>query len=391
MGQRFNNFRNHAFPVVWEVLPRSVLRLLPGSSRSYGPPRRATSLAEYRRESRVEWHQVFPARTETLPPPFYCNDPRVFAHDHSVDWPETGVAVIPDGRVLDEHAWVVGRGDTFIGDLCYLGNSRQSRANQIIKLHPARRLAGRTLNLCSANAVTNFFHYVVDSVSRWDLVRRAGFTWSDFDQILLPRFHSPTAKSIDDAIGIPESKIVRIGRREQYHCEILIQPSFPGPVASTPSWVIDFYRELFPPNPATRSRRLYFPRKGNRHPVNGQEIEARVAALGFETIDPMATPDLRARMAEATHIVAVHGACLTNLVFCGTGTRVLEIMPTEISRYYNRSFYHVLCASGKMPYGAVVGPSPRHRLLPFSPQPKCELTVNLLELDAGLEALLSQP
>jgi hypothetical protein len=93
-------------------------------------------------------------------------------------------------------------------------------------------------------------------------------------------------------------------------------------------------------------------------------------------------------MAEATHIVGVHGACLANLVFCGSGTRVLEIMPTEISKYYNRAFYRTLCASGEMPYGAVIGESRRLRLLPFSPQPKTEFTVDLSDLDKGLEALL---
>jgi len=306
-----------------------------------------------------------------------------------VAWPETGVAVLSEARILDEHAWVVGRGDTFLGDLCYLGTSRQSRANQIIKLHPPQRLAGRTLNLCSANAVTNFFHYVIDSVSRFELIQRAGFTWSDFDRVLLPRFGSAMTLEIEAAMGLPTEKIVRIGRREQYICETLIQPSFPGPVACTPPWVVEFYRKLFPPTPGDVRRKLYFPRRGNRHPSNNEQIAARLADLGFETVDPVATPNLRQRMAEATHIVGVHGAGLANLVFCAPGTRVLEIMPTEISKYYNRAFYHVLCSSADLPYGAVVGESQRLRLMPYSPQPKAEFEVKLPDLDAGLAALLA--
>ena len=141
MGKRFNNFRNHALPVVWEVVPRNVLRLLPGTSRSYGPPRRTALLADYRRKTKAEWRPVFPARVESLPEPFFCNEPDTFANDTDVSWPESGVAVLPDARILDEHAWVVGREDTFLADLCYLGNSRQSRVNHIIKLHPARRQA----------------------------------------------------------------------------------------------------------------------------------------------------------------------------------------------------------------------------------------------------------
>lgn len=332
---------------------------------------------------------VFPPRTERLPDAFFCNDPHVFTTDTHVSWPETGVAVIPEGRILDEHAWVVGRKDTFIGDLCYLGNSRQSRVNHILKLHSPRRVTGRTLNLCSANAVTNFFHYVIDSVSRYELIRRAGFTWADFDHIVLPRFRSAMTAEIDAAMGVPESKVIRMGRREQLVCETLIQPSFPGPVACTPSWVVEFYRVLFPMPSTAPHRKLYFPRRGNRHPANGAEIDAHLKAAGFEQIDPVATPDLRSRLAEASHIVGVHGACLANLVFCPPGARVLEIMPTEISKYYNRAFYRTLCASGRMPYGAVIGESRRLRLSPFSPQPKAEFDVKLGDLDAGLTALLA--
>jgi len=47
-----------------------------------------------------------------------------------------------------------------------------------------------------------------------------------------------------------------------------------------------------------------------------------------------------------------------------------------------------MCASGQMPYGAVIGQSPRHRLLPFSPQPKTEFEVKIRDLDTGVAALL---
>ena len=389
MGKRFNTFKNHTFPIVWQVMPRKVLRLLPGSSQTFGPPRRSASLADYRRKASVEWRLVSPAHTETLPAPFYCSDPQLFAKETEVSWPETGVAVFKDARILDEHAWVVGREDTFIGDLCYLGNSAQSRANHILKLYPPRHVAGRTLNLCSANAVTNFFHYVVDSVSRYDLVRRAGFDWSDFDHVILPRFRTATTAEIDEAMGVPEEKVIRMGRREQLICETLIQPSFPGPLACTPPWVIDFYRELFPRPEAKPHRKIYFPRRGNRHPANAAEVDAHLLARGFELLDPVSTPDLRMRIAEATHVVAVHGACLANLVFSSPGTKVLEIMPTEISSYYNRAFYRVLCASARLPYGAVIGKSARLRLTAYSPQPKTAFHVNLDELDAGLAALLA--
>lgn len=388
--ERFNRLRNATLPLVWTVLPWRALRLLPGTSTTFGPPRRAARWSEFRRQPGIVWRSVAAAHTDTLPSPFFCNDrDNSLALGRSVDWPEAGVAEIPDGRVLDEHAWVVGPHDTFLGDFCYTGLTRFSRVNHILKLHPPQPLPGRTLNLCSANAVTNFFHFVIDAITRTDLVRRAGYTWGDFDQILFPRFHSAITEEIITRAGIPRHKLVRIGRREQFVCKTLIQPSFPGPLACTPPWVLDFYRRLFPPAASPRTRRLYFPRRENRQPYNEAALARRLAAHGFETIDPENTSHLRDRLAEASHVVGVHGAGLANLVFCAPGTRVLELMPTEISAHYNRWFYYTLCASGRMPYGVVIGQSRRQRLTTFSPQPKTPFDINLDAFDRALAALLT--
>ena len=392
MRERINRIRHHTFPLFWSVVPRGVLRCLPSTSARFGPPRRSVRWTDYKASEGdgAIWRSVIPEWTQQLPAPFFCNDPlNPLANALEVTWPESGVAEIMGGRVLDEHAWVVAPGDRFLGDFCYMGDSRFSKVYHIIKLHPPRKLPGRTLNLCSANAVTNFFHFVIDAVSRIELVQRAGYPWDDFDQILFPRFSSPTTEAIIDAAGLPREKLVRIGRREQFVCETLIQPSFPGPLACTPPWVLDFYRQLFPPAPARRTRRLYLPRYNNRFPSDEAAIASRLAAAGFETVDPAVSHDLPQQLAEASHVVGVHGASLANLVFCAPGTRVLELMPTEISAHYNRWFYYTLAASGDMPYGAMIGRSRRQRLTPFSPQPKTEFVLDLDELDAAIDALLA--
>mgnify|MGYP003886576831 CR=1 FL=1 len=390
LRERINRVRHHTFPLFWSVVPHGALRLLPATSAAFGPPRRAARWSEFRRRPGVQWRCVLPRRTDSLPAPFFCSDPaNPIARGRDVEWPETGVAEIPGGRVLDEHAWIVGPEDTFLGDFCYIGPSKFSKVNHIIKLHPPRRLPGRTLNLCSANAVTNFFHFVIDAISRVELIQRAGYTWSDFDQILFPRFSSPTTEEIVDAVGLPREKLLLIGRREQFVCETLIQPSFPGPLACTPPWVLEFYRRLFPPASAPRTRRIYLPRRNNRYPENESALAARLASAGFETLDPATTSDLRHHLAQASHVVGVHGAALANLVFCAPGTRILELLPTEISEHYNRWFYYTLCTSGDMPYGALIGRSRRQRLTTFSPQPKTEFTLAPAELESALAALLA--
>lgn len=389
---KLNKLRLRAFTLFWTVTPRGILRALPSTSHRFGPPRRCARLQDYRRGQEVAWQEIFPARRVELPPPFFCNDPtQPFARWSVCLWPAVGVATLRGGRILDEHGWVVGANDTLLGDFCLWGNSRHSRANHTVKLRPPRRLAGRTLNLCSAEASVNFYHYAMEAVGRYALVERAGFTWKDFDHLVLPRFRSATTVEIERALHIPPEKIIRMAHREQFVCDELIQPSFPGLLARAPGWLIDRYRELFPGSPhAGSSRRLYFPRRGRRQALNGAEIDARLAVAGFEEVDPMTTPDLRKRLGEASYVVGVHGAALTNLMFCRPGTRVLEIMPSDIARHHNAAYYYALCSSGRMPYGAVVGPSLRERLFPWSPQSWSDFRVDLSALDRGLAALLGE-
>lgn len=387
---QLNAVRLRAFSLLWSVLSRNALRLLPGSSLSFGPPRRAALWTRCDRPAGGEWREVFPERARTYPPPFFCNDPRAtFLHAGPPRWPAVGVAVIPGGRVLDEHGWAVGPNDTLLGEFCLWSTESRSRANHILRLRPARRLAGRTLNLCSAEASVNFYHYMLEAVGRYALVQRAGFAWSDIDHVILPRFRSPTTVEIESAIGVPTGKVIRMGRREQFVCEQLIQPSLPGTLAGAPPWVVAFYRELFPAGATTRrDRRLFFPRTGRRQPVRAAALEAQLREHGFEPVDPGRTPQLRDLLAEASHIVGVHGAALTNLVFCRPGTRVLEILPSDSAHHHNGFYFSTLCASAGLPYGAVVGRSRRHRLLASFPQTGADFDVDAAVVDAGVQALL---
>lgn len=92
---------------------------------------------------------------------------------------------------------------------------------------------------------------------------------------------------------------------------------------------------------AEGSARLYLSRRGAkmREPLNAADLEGALAREGFEHF--VATdanhPEQIARFRAAKEIVAVHGAGLTNLLFCQPGTRVIEIFPENFvkSPYWN--------------------------------------------------------
>lgn len=393
MRQRLPKLLDRLLLRFFEVVPRTVLRWLPGSSRSFGPPRRWQDWRGYRARHNLKWSVVVPAHEERLPPPFFCSDTGVpFRKGKTVRWDDAGVAEIPGGRILDQHGWVVGAGDTFLGDFCQMGLAWHSAANRIVSLRRPQKLSGRILNLATAWAASNFFHYTVDGVGRWALVRRTGSRWDDFDRIVLPALQTPATAMIERALGIPGDRVIRPAHRGQFECDCLVQPSFPGAAGLTPGWVTEFYREVFPPvDTSRRRRRIFLVREGRRQPLDRAWLQTVAAEAGFETIDPLSTPDFRERLSEASHVLAVHGAGLANLIFCAPGTRVLELVPSEVARHpFFSTYFYSFCATAGMPYGIVVGRSLVERRRPFDSQKMSDYELRRDDVLRGIAALLEQ-
>jgi len=305
-----------------------------------------------------------------------------------VTWPEFGVAEIPEARLLDEHGWVVGNRDQHLRDFDYDAGAISLVVNRITKLRQARRLRGRTLNLSTAHGSYNFYHYVVDGLSRMDLVEKAGYSWSDFDQIILPPFRSPMTVALEKAAGIPTEKIVRLRRRDHVSCEILVQPSYPGWTAQTPWWVVEYLRKLMPPSTGPMTRKIYLPRGGTRNPARLKAMESRLAELGFEQVDTSNLSELRDKLGTASHVIAAHGAGLTNTFLCQPAARVLELMPSDIAHWAHPYYFYTLCSASQLPYGAIVGRSTRPRRFSFNATSQSSFDISAKDFETGLASFL---
>ncbi len=108
-------------------------------------------------------------------------------------------------------------------------------------------------------------------------------------------------------------------------------------------------------NSAPGPSRLYITRldASSRRMENEAAVIALVRASGFTVVSLTGRPvaDQVRLFAGATHIVAPHGAGLSNLLFCRAGTRVLELM---MDGYLQWSFRHI-CAVRGLTYGCVFG------------------------------------
>lgn len=361
-------------------------RLLPGTSARFGPPRRWQSWEDYKAVHAPDWTAAYPAKSGHFPRPFWPLDGSTkFKDGTAYNWPEAGVARLHETRVVTVHGWCVVPHDTFLGDFSFGGNRRTSFVYSLTIHSVPKRLKGVTLNLCSAHAATNFCHWLLDAISRLELFDRCGHRFNEVDQILVPRFPGGTAAWVLGKLDLPKSKLIFPAVRDQFLCETLLQPSYPGFVASYPPWVVDFYRRRFPSPDVEQKRLLYIPRKGKRGLVNEAEVEEELERRGFEAFEPAGKTGLEVTFADVSHIVGVHGAALANLVFCRPGTRVLELLPSDTPW----PFYYSLCASGGMPYGVIVGKSLRERKRKIEVPTNAPLSVPLSELRPALDMLLS--
>jgi hypothetical protein len=361
-------------------------RILPGSSATFGPPRRWQTWTKYKETSDVGWIPAYPATTGEFPLPFWPRDGSTpFKDGTRFQWPEQGVARIRNARVVTVHGWCVAPQDTFLGDFSFGGNRRTSFVYSLTIHRQPRRLKGMTLNLCSAHAASNFCHWLLDAVSRLELFQRCGLRFESVDHILIPRFPGKTAEWILERLDLPAKKLIWPGVRDQFYCETLLQPSYPGFVASYPDWVLEFYRRNFPAHKVEGGRLLYIPRRGKRGLVNEAEVEAELLRRGFEPFEPAGQTDLHLKLADVSHVVGVHGAALANLVFCQPGTRVLELVPSDTPW----PFYYSLCSSGRMPYGVIIGKSLRERKRKIEVPTNSAFTVPMAEFRAALEVLMS--
>lgn len=307
-----------------------------------------------------EWREVFPAQRSDYPPPVARpEDLQRLGRFRSVTWAATGVARLPQARLLTEHALPVTPADEFVLDAAWNDGRPVYEAVMMGGTSRIEKRPGVALNLGSTWAAINYGHFVLDALPRLELFERAGGLLSEVDWIVLPAFKGAGAQRLVRALGLPAEKIVHAHRGTQVEFDAVWQPSYPcaNQARCYPPWVPEFYRARLPGTASAARRRLYLPRgRGRRSLANETELAPWLAAHGFETIDLGTVTNGPELMASAEVVIAPHGAAMTDLVFCRPGTIVVELLPPNWLWPY---FYTLSVAAG-LRYHAVIGePAPR--------------------------------
>jgi capsular polysaccharide biosynthesis protein len=170
----------------------------------------------------------------------------------------------------------------------------------------------------------NYYHWMLEILPRLITLQNSGIVpdWYLVDAI------APFQLQTLRAFGVPLDRVIQPYSGMHVQAEELLVPSrhFPNSCREVGAELI---RRLAPTNPAASSGRIFINRRGSRQPANANEVRQLLNRFGFEEhyLEDYSLPKQIELFQQAKAVVAMHGAGLTNTVFCNSGSLVVELMP----------------------------------------------------------------
>ncbi|MEB3359767.1 MAG: glycosyltransferase 61 family protein, partial [Synechococcales bacterium] len=243
----------------------------------------------------------------------------------------------PDGYLLGDlsrdYPWYLPGCDRY--------NFNQHHVFTEPSLPPIEEIDG-TVAVLSGLSGHVYYHWMVDILPRWDILQRCGIDFATVDYVVVNSDRAPFQRATLAALGLSADRILTSDCHPHLQAKTLVVPSFPGALTWASSEAIAWLRHTFLPlasGDRDWPRQIYIRRAavGHRRVLNEAEVLAEVQRWGFVpvTLETLSLGEQIALFAQATAIVAPHGAGLTNVIFCQPETRLLEL----VSPYYVRPEY----------------------------------------------------
>ena len=229
----------------------------------------------------------------------------------------------------------------------------------------------------------NYFHYWVDVVADIYFLERMGFARTEFDVYLMPFSRVAWQEEILQICGIDKTKVVAFSSFTALRAKELFFAVRAKGGYLNPPWLVEGMRSMsgWHGSPSAGQKIYLSRRDAARRPItNEDEVIDIVRSFGFEvhSCSNLSVRQQQSLFASASHIVAPHGAALTNLAWCNAGATMIEFFP---ARHGNPCF-HDLAAIAGVEYRALECPQDD------SEKPlEAGYTVPLFELQEMLERI----
>lgn len=178
----------------------------------------------------------------------------------------------------------------------------------------------------------NYYHFWTDVVADiWYL--RQHLPEKDLpDHYLVPHSNMPWQWDVLALCGVRKSQVIPYTRHDVFSLERLSIPVRDKGAVILPPWLTCAMHEMCGWVPRTqKGKRLIFVSRADadrRRVANESAIRDRLRESGFEvlTLNGLSIKEQQRLFASAAIICSPHGAALTNLVWCGPGTVIIDLL-----------------------------------------------------------------
>ena len=227
-----------------------------------------------------------------------------------------------------------------------------------LRLPEPQHLPGRTAIAVTPEAPGNYYHWLIDLLPRFALIKAAGGdAWDAYARFLINGSGAHYEGASLAALRLPLDKILYVNASDRFQIDNATIPSMDDSANVIAPWKVRMLRDLRDtlPNAAPDSpRRLYISRRSAavRRVINEEKLRPLLREAGFTMLELEARPWLeQVRLfSNADVILAPHGAALANTAFCKPGTLIAEIATRESIKFYLR-----LASSGSLRYRLIEG------------------------------------
>jgi len=248
-----------------------------------------------------------------------------------IQLPPNFVLSIPHGGISCSEGEVITPCNSLLYDLATLWG-RSPEENPLLKQCPysSFKYEAVVANVSCLGA-NNYYHWMLDLLPKIYLLEKVSIHpdlyYIDYNGC---KFQKETLETL----GIDESKIICASTSEQLICSNLVVPSLPGRIGISPKWAFDFLKRKFllplhEKQIKELPKKIYVSREkaGIRKLLNESKLNKLLKALGFETVflEDLSVKKQAQLFYYADIIVAIHGAGLTNMVFCSDKTHIIEL------------------------------------------------------------------
>lgn len=331
---------------------------------NYRPSGYHPTLQDYLSSSGAEAVEVYPSEISKLDvPENLCKSNKYQIPVQQVGvQPPAMVIAVKSGRICTNavnYAAIVAEDNKLIGDISLQVGSTNPADNLVFKqkwFTTPMYLKGSAFHtLIGGSGDSNYFHWMIDSLPRLHLLKKAG--WFDkVDWFVVPRSSLSYQKDTLRILGIDTTKTVEGHQIKHIQADKLYTSTFVRNIEHIPAWVCSFLRDSFLPvaqRTAITPKRIYISRQDSnyRNVENEKAVVDLLQKYGFEKVllSELAFTEQVTLFKNAEYIVSPHGAGLTNIVFCQPGTQVIEIFAKE----YTPSLYADLASKVSLSYSHI--------------------------------------